>query len=250
MRRKQEWAGGRIGLALLAGLPLVALLPEAALPAPYKDDVLLHGPVATSRISGYRGTIVRLEVDDDEQAIYAISSEERRDTPCAVIVGTESINDPAKDTGDVKNFCGATPTSRTMRAEYRDDMYFGRRVFVTGIRVCTNNRETRVKGFQLRGKQIDEDGRLAELAFPEPRPTRLASGDLSERDEHVNDPQNPADYRNNCREWHAWAECPHPYQVATGLIGHFEAGTPPRALTGVALQCQHVSQSYVGAVRN
>ena len=64
----------------------------------------------------------------------------------------------------------------------------------------------------------------------------------------MNDSKNPADYRNNCREWHAWAECPHRYQVATVLIGHFEAGTPPRSLTGVALQCQYVSQSYVGAV--
>jgi hypothetical protein len=251
MRVKQMRTGGNMtSAAVLAGLALVGLFPEHARATPYKDAVLLHGPVATSKISGYPGTAVRLEVDD-EQAIYAISSQERRDNPCALIKGTESINDPAEDTGDLKNLCGATPTSRAMRAEYRDDMYFGRRVFVTGIRVCTNNRETRVKGFQLRGKEIDEDGRVAELVYLEHGPTRLVSGewDLSQRDEHVNDSKSPADYRNNCREWHAWAECPHPNQVATGLISHFEAGTPPRSLTGVALQCQYVSQSYVGAVR-
>jgi hypothetical protein len=122
---------------------------------------------------------------------------------------------------------------------------------VTEIRVCTNNRETRVQGFQLRGKPIDDDGRLAALVCP-PGPVtyRLTSGDwdLSERDDHVNDPQTPADYRNNCKEWHAWAECPQPNQVATGLIGHFEAGKEPRSLTGVRLQCRYVAQSHVSAI--
>jgi hypothetical protein len=97
---------------------------------------------------------------------YAISSQERRDNPCALWIGTKSVNDSAKNTGAIKNLCGGTPTSRAMRAEYRDDMGFGRRVFVTGIRVCANNKEIRVKGFQLRGKQIEDDGRLAALVYP------------------------------------------------------------------------------------
>jgi len=35
--------------------------------------------------------------------------------------------------------------------------------------------------------------------------------------------------------------------VATGLIGHFEAGKEPRSLTGIELQCRLVAQSYVSA---
>jgi hypothetical protein len=241
--------GGRIA-ALLCGLALAGLLPEHGRAGPYEIDVLLAGTPETTRVSGYRGTALTLDVDDDEQAIYGISSAERRDNPCWILVSTEDVNDSANSTGAMRDLCGATPGSRTMRAVYRDDMYFGQRVFVTGIRVCTNNRETRVKGFQLRGKRIEDDGGLATLTYPPGSTTyRLASGRLSDRGLHQDNSQNPADYRNNCREWHAWAECPQSHQVATGLIAHFEAGTTPRSLTGVQLQCRNVVQSHSGATR-
>jgi hypothetical protein len=254
MRRREQGRTDRAGFpaALVMGLAFARSVFEQARAAPYHDDVMLHGaPVTSAKVSGYLGTPFTLDVDDDEQAIYAISSEERRDNPCALWIGTKSVNDAARNTGAIKNLCGGTPPSRPMRAEYRDDMDFGPRVFVTGIRVCTNNKETRVKGFQLRGKLIDDDGRLAALEYPPgPVTIRLSSGswDLSERAEHVNDSKNPADYRNNCKEWHAWAECPHSNQVATGLIAHFEAGKEPRSLTGIRLQCRSVSQSYVSAI--
>jgi hypothetical protein len=262
MRRRaeklQRMVRGRSGhgasaALLVAGLAFAGPMCERAAAAPYALEVMLAGAAAKSAvISGYAGTPFTLEVDDETQAMYAISSAERRDNPCTLWIGTESVNDPARSTGRFENRCGDTPGSRTMKAAFRDDMDFGPRVFVTGIRVCTNNKETRVKGFQLRGKAIGEDGRLSALAYP-PGPVtfRLAGGswDLSERDEHVNDSKNPADYRNNCKEWHAWAECPEPNQVATGLIGHFEAGKEPRSLTGVRLLCESIVQSRVGAVR-
>jgi hypothetical protein len=181
----------------------------------------------------------------------AISSQERRDNPCALWIGTKSVNDSAKSTGAIKNLCGGTPTSRAMRAEHRDDMGFGRRVFVTGIRMCANNKGTRVKGFSAarqadRGRWPPGGARVSAWTLA----IRLSSGDwdLSERDEHVNDSKNPADYRNNCKEWHAWAECPHPNQVAIGLIAHFEAGKEPRSLSGVRLQCRYVAQSDISAI--
>jgi hypothetical protein len=237
--------------AALAALALAGPVSERVGAAPYEQDVTLHGAPAPSKVSGYLGTPFALAVDDDEQAIYAVVSQERRDNPCTLWIGTDSVNDSARATGAIKNLCGNTPSNRALRAQYRDDMRFGRRVFVTGIRVCTNNRETRVKGFQLRGKQIDHDGSLVALVYPDTGggPSRLTGGewDLSERIEHVNDPKNPADYRNNCREWHAWAECPEPNQVATGLTGYFEAGKEPRSLTGVRLQCRSVATFYVSA---
>ena len=235
--------------ALLTGRALAGLSPEHARAASYEIDVMLAGtPERSEKISGYRGTPVTLDVVDDEHAIYAISSHERRDNPCLVWIGTENVNESARTTGTFKNLCGGDPQSRLMRAEYRDDMYHGPRVFVTGIRVCTNNKETRVKGFQLRGKRIEDDGGLAALTNS-PGPTRLASGGRHrpQRSDHVNDPESPADYRNNCKEWHAWADCPQSHQVAIGLIGHFEAGKEPRSLTGVQLQCRNVSQGYVSA---
>jgi len=250
IRAEQGRTGGKIASAtLLTGLALVGLFPEHARAGSYEIDVMLAGTSEKSKaVSGYRGTPFTVTVDEDRLAIYAISSQEQRDNPCLIWIGTEDVNDSARTAGKFRNLCDGDPSSRPMRAEYRDDMYHGPRVFVTGIRVCTNNKETRVKGFQLRGKQIEDDGGLAALPVS-PRPTRLASGGSNriKRSDHVNDPEHPADYRNHCKEWHAWADCPHPHQVATGLIGHFEAGKEPRSLTGIELQCRLVAQSYVSA---
>jgi len=255
-RRKERVRTDRLvfSVAVLVGITLSGVFPEHAHAERYQQEMMLHGaPVESEKISGYSGTRRKLEVDDDKHAVYGISSQERRDNPCTFWIGTESINDSNRTTGDIKNLCGGTPKSSTIKAQYRDDMYFGHRVFVTGIRVCTNNKETRVKGFQLRGKQIQDDGRLANLIYPPPSgPTRYylvggASWNFNSREEYVNDSDFPADFRNNCKKWHKWAECPHPNQVATGVIAHFEAGKEPRSLTGVALQCRYVSRPYVPA---
>jgi hypothetical protein len=241
----------RIGAAtLLIGLAVAG--PEPARAAPYDTDVTLHGtPARSAKVSGYLGTPVELEADVTGHAIYGISSAERRDNPCWLWIGTEDVNDPGDQRGEIANRCGDLASSRTMKAAYRDDMYFGSRVFVTAVRVCTNNKETRIKGFQLRGRQIEADGGLATLTYPPgPVVVRLSGGDwdLSERDEHVDDAQNPADYRNNCKQWHAWAACPQPNQLATGVIGYFEAGKEPRSLTGIQLLCRNVALSHAGAV--
>ena len=257
-RQKEQVRTNRLvfSAAVVMGLALSGGLPEHARAERYQQEMMLHGaPVESEKVSGYSGTRRKLEVEDDKQAVYGISSQERRDNPCTFWIGTEDINDSGRITGDIKNLCGGTPTSSTIKAQYRDDMDFGPRVFVTGIRVCTNKKETRVKGFQLRGKRIQDDGQLATLMYPPPSGPvrfRLAGGrwDLVQfvkREEYVNDSDFPADFRNNCKEWHKWAECPHPNQVATGVIAHFEAGKEPRSLTGVALQCRYVSRPYVPA---
>ncbi len=209
---------------------------------------MLHGTPEDSKVSGYSGTRRKLDVDDNEHAMYGISSQERRDNPCTVWIGTESINDSAKNTGEIENLCGGTPNSRAIKAEYRDTLEHGPRVFVTGIRVCTNKKGTRVKGFQLRGVQVYEE---PDDNPPSPAPvvSILTAGRINinteARSKYVNDSTNPADFRNNCKEWHKWADCPYSGQVAIGLTAHFEAGKEPRSLTGVALQCRYISRSYV-----
>ena len=249
-RARTEWLV--FSAALLMGLAVGGVLPEHARAERYPAEMMLHGAPVESKVSGYSGSRRKLEVDDDKQAVYGISSQERRDNPCTFWIGTESINDSNRTTGDIKNLCGGTPKSSPIKAQYRDDMYSGRRVFVTGIRVCTNNRETRVKGFQLRGKQIQDDGRLADLIYPiyppPSGPVRYylvggANWNFTSREKYANDSDFPADFRNNCKQWHKWAECPQANQVATGVIAHFEAGKEPRSLTGVAVQCRYVSGS-------
>jgi len=214
--------------------------------ATYPHEVVLSGATETSdKVSGYRGTAFTLSVDDDSQGMLGISSAERSDNPCWLWIGTESVNDPARNTGTTKDLCGNKATSSTMKAEYRDDMYFGQRVFVSGVRICTNNKETRVKGFQLRGKQILDDASLTALAYPESLHVVYSLGggtwDVNHRADYADDAKAPADFRNNCHVWHEWAECPGADQIAVGVVAHFEAGKEPRSLTGVALRCRSVA---------
>lgn len=244
-------------LSLALSLALTSLMAKAD-----DGDAKLMGSVAHSeKVSGYRGTKRTLKVDNDLHGIYSVASAERKNNPCWVRIGTENINDTSRD-GTAKNLCGGKATSRNLKAQYRDNMLYGERVFVTGIRVCTNKKETRVKGFQLRGKQVLEDGVLGALELPEPDEDQVVTSYsylkggggkiefFEDRKKWQNDPENPADWRNNCKEWHKWANCPSSDQIATGIVGHFDAGKKPRALTGIELMCRKVANATaVGATR-
>ena len=153
--------------AIRAAALCMAAVAAGAAAAPYAHPMKLTGEVEnTTKVSGYRGSTFTLTLNDGSHAMYGISSAERSDNPCWLWIGSESINDSTVQTGDIKDLCGNKATSSTMKAEYRDNMDFGKRVFVTGLNVCTNNKETRVKGFQLRGKQVLDDGRLQDLQYP------------------------------------------------------------------------------------
>lgn len=248
-----------VSLVAIAGA--IGFSPGQVFCGHYPETLMLHGAPVNSKISGFKGTRVTVNVENGEHAMDGISSVERRDQPCSLWIGTENINDPAQDSGATLDRCGGDAGSRSMKVEYLDNMDFGPRVFVTGIRVCTYGKGSRIKGFQLRGRQVQDDGSLAALEYPKgdggTMTFRLAGGkgewpfeeqleDLK-RDPYVNDPQTPADYRNNCKDWKAWADCPHRNQVATGVVAHFEAGKKPRAITGLALQCRFISRLYTGS---
>ncbi|GJL69298.1 MAG: hypothetical protein NPIRA06_19330 [Nitrospirales bacterium] len=229
---------------LFIGFAMVGGFSQQVDAEPYEWEMMLQGAPVESKISGSSGTRRTLEGEGNDYAMYGISSQERKDHPCTIWIGTESLHDKEKKRGENKNLCGGTPTSRTIKAEYRDHMEHGPRVFANAIRVCTNKKGTRVKGFQLRGLKIYE------MPPPPSEPVSsvgiLTAGSMAiepePREEYVNDSETPADFRNNCKEWKKWAECPNPGQIATGLIAHFEAGKEPRSLTGVALLCRHVSR--------
>ena len=234
--------------AMLAGFAIVWVFLQQSDAEPYQEEMMLHGAPLESKVSGYKGTRRTLEAEGNDYAMYGISSQERRDNPCTIWIGTESINDKDRKRGELKTLCGGTPNSRAMKAQYRDSMEHGPRVFVNAIRVCTNKKGTRVKGFQLGGLEIYETPSESEPGIVS---YSIGGGrgvqiDLkSPREKYVNDPETPADFRNNCKEWRKWVECPGAGGIATGLIAHFEAGKEPRSLTGVALLCRHVSRPYV-----
>lgn len=225
-----------MGMVLTFGLNTTLAFSER-----YSQEVTLRGTAETTKISGFAGETSLLGVPNSQQddyAIYGFSSEEKGDNPCYVTVRSENINDSGKKLDLKKNFCGGKEKSREMKVEFKDSDY-GKRTFVTGIKVCMNNKETRVKGFKIRGKAITENGALAALETS-------ASG------AHVGGIQRivekePSDKRPNCDKdkWKKWAECPEG-KIATAAVLHFEAGKEPRSLTGIALKCRSLSASRQG----
>lgn len=51
----------------------------------------------------------------------------------------------------------------------------------------------------------------------------------------------PDESRAHCHDdgWQSWVECAAD-EVVTAVTAHFEAGEPPRAVTGPALECTQV----------
>ncbi len=215
--------------------------------ARYDQSVVLQGPVKkTANLSGFAGEKFVVGVPNsqkDDYAIYGFTSEERRDNPCYVTILTENINDSGKKLDTKKNLCGRKEKSREMKVKYSDSDH-GKRAFVSGVKVCMNNKDTRVKGLKIRGKAIDSSGELVAL---QSSISGISTGGIRKIVS-----TEPSDKRPNCnKNWKKWAQCDG-NSIATSAILHFDAGKTPRALTGIELNCRSVNLSSsggVGAVR-
>lgn len=226
---------------VLLTLTLVTTVSQAER---YTTDVTLTGtPVPSDDISGFKGTPFELGIPDsesvDEYAVVGLTSEERKDHPCYVSVKTENLNDSSKKLDLQKALCDGKDRSKEIVASYLDSSY-GKRSFVTGVRVCMNNDNTRVKGLQVRGVTIAESGRLGDL---EGKVTGQSTGGLQSIP-----PEKPQDERANCNNnWKRWALCPAGNQIVTAVVLHFEAGKEPRSLTGIGLKCRAVESTEPSA---
>lgn len=198
------------------------------------DKISLTGTATPTEISGFAGTPFTLGVPEGTRGVNGLWSTERGDKPCHIASMTEDINDSSDDSGALKDLCGKNPTSKEIKAQF-DDTKFPKRTFMRALRVCMNNDNTRVKGFQIRGRTIDDGGKVSDL--PPRYPDSAGAAGLSA----LVDLNAPYDQRPNCNGWKKWVECSDG-QIATALIAHFEAGSPPRSLTGIALQCRAVGQ--------
>lgn len=217
----------------------VLFLAAAAAQAAGQAVELVGSAQSAQGVSGVRGQAVTLAADKPGHAAYGLFSVERRDQPCYLALRTEDINDSADKDGVIRDFCGERPTSKELGAAFEDRMATGPRVFMTGIRVCMNGRNTRVKGLQIRGRRINDDGTLAALD-PDPVPIPGTDGNR-----HVSIVVEPRDERPNCTRdgWQRWVECPQPDQVVTAIVAHFDGRDPPRSLTGIGLQCRQLGTS-------
>lgn len=193
----------------------------------------LTGTPEPTDVSGIEGSrFTRGTAVSGDKAVFAILSRERSDNPCYVAVGVENINNPATDTVPTPaiDLCGGNgPTSSILHADYLDVNAGGGddRVFVTGVQVCMDRGDDRVKGIHLHGKRITMGGSLVDF-----QPDEQAS-------------------RTNCHQdhWHSWADCPSG-QLATAVDLHFDGGSLPRSLTGIGLQCRAFSASSAAAARS
>lgn len=211
----------------------------------YGQELRLTVLAETTNISGFAGTKYRVGVPDsegDEYALYGITSEERRDHPCYVTIKTENINNSSQPLELKKALCGGSERSEAIEAEFKN-MYYPPRTFVTGAKVCMNNKNTRVKGIKVRGQILKDDGELVEVKGADIKDPGNKSGLRATLTTE------PADWRPHCNDnWKKWANCPVG-QIATAAILHYEAGKEPRSLTGIALECRRVALPGTGAVR-
>lgn len=203
------------------------------------DITLTGSPVPSDGISGFAGSTFELGIPDsesvDEYALVGLTSEERKDHPCYVSVKTENLNDSSKKLELQKTLCDGKDRSKRIEASYSDSSY-SKRSFVTGVSVCMNNDNTRVKGLQVRGVTISDTGTFGDIAGK-------IVGQISGGLQHTA-PKEPKSDRPNCNNnWRRWAVCPASDQVATAVVLHFEAGKEPRSLTGIGLKCRTVEST-------
>lgn len=188
----------------------------------------LTGPTSPTLISGFAGTHVFTlgTPSSSTQAVYALLSRERSNDPCFVAAGIENLNDETVDVAPQVDVCPGVPTSSTLHADYLDRDAGGAddHTFISGVSVCLNNLNDKVKGISVVGRKLMSNGAVASVASlgSSPRP--------------------------HCEDWMPWVQCPLG-QIATAVDLHFVPDvspfggpTPPaRSLTGVALHCRAVT---------
>jgi hypothetical protein len=155
----------------------------------------------------------------------------RGDDPCQVTLNLEHLVDTNSKTQARTQKCGEgkDPTSSILSTAFDDSGPWGKRAFVTGIQVCMDRQDDRVKGFFIAGRMIDSNGELMPLPFPAP-------------------PQE----RTNCHKdhWKQMVTCPEGY-LATAAELHFERENNEknaRSLTGVRLLCRRLVKQGIGTL--
>ena len=220
--------------AIMLRAMLAACFLTAAPPVFCDTQVLLTGPVTLSKISGFAGTPFTLGKPEDARGVYGLWSAEGDDKPCQIAAMKEDINDYHQDSDAIKDLCKKKATSSRISAGF-GDIKFPRHTFVRSLRVCMNNGNDRLNGFQIRGRVIDGRGNVADL------PQRHGSLAGSSGMLPLTDLNAPSDQRLHCDSWQKWVECPEG-QVAAALTVHFGPGSGSRSVTGIALQCRAVSR--------
>ena len=176
----------------------------------YADGEQITG--VSGRVSG--ADDVRVNAKDYEftgaAGLVGLEWGEKSDEPCRIAHFSRDMNaanpDESRSYEDIDR-CDGYGGGADKRVK------LGGGAFVTGLRVCLNGGEDRVKGIQLKGRIVNEDGRLSNF-----------NGQ-------------PSDSRSNCRDWQNWIEC-RDGMIAAGYIAYMSTGSNPDSLKGLKLVCR------------
>lgn len=199
--------------------------------------VSFEGEVETTDLSGFRGTPFTLgDAGSSTQAVFSITNLEASDEPCKTTIGTEDMNNSSNDRSFSKVLCGSRSPGDQIKLSFEDTGPAGSRAFITGIRVCMNNDQSKVKGLDIRGMKITDAGALVVpgRVFPcgEATSPNYSETIFCEQPRFVTRPN--ADQNGG---WKQWAAC-SPGSLATAVVVHYAGGSEPRSLTGIELKCR------------
>jgi len=226
-----------VGLELLCATAQAKSTAPPELPLYSLDAAGVH----LTAISGFAGTSMRVGAPLEKgYALYSLRSLEKGDQACYIENTSDLFRLPLTDENpwnshefrtDSADRCGgphpgdavtaaAMPTSDYL-VEHQHDQY---QTLVRGIRICMNNDNSRLKGIEVRGRSVGAN--MANKFLLQDTPL---------------DPDKASGARANCHDdgWQRWVDC-GAGEVATAAVVHFEAGEPPRAVTGLALECAPV----------
>ena len=135
-----------------------------AIRADYSQNVSMTEEVHVSSTTGYAGTIQNWGNVENDDALTGIVSYERFDKPCRAAIVKENINQSSDEQlSNYTDLCSGNAKGVPLDVAYRDVGVNPKRVFVTGIRMCMSKKGKKIKGVQLFGKRLTDDGRLVDI---------------------------------------------------------------------------------------
>ena len=219
--------------------PTVSILPperEApARSAPEPDSSepagpRISGPPRLSGLTGREADIVK-RVDFEDRAIDSLQWGEQLDKPCELRVidrdaERRSMLATINQCSEKGFECEDEPCLKdSIGRPYDQVVRLSPNEAVTAAQVCLNSSGARVKGIEIRGGRILDDGSVDPVGS-------------SDRDRLP-----------NCSAWQTLVFCPARH-VATGVLAHFRKGRPPSpnvdALTGLQLVCREPRTTPAG----
>jgi hypothetical protein len=213
----------RLSLALLA-LPCIHCQAPVAETEGSSAEPLtqvswyLTGSATPTPVSGVSQSDIHVlgDKNSSDMAVDSVLWRERSDEPCYIAIGAEDVNDETVDSTPVKDHCGSKgPTSKTYHADYLDlnaKGGIGDHIFVRGVDACLNKAGDKLKGVSVAGLELASDGSLSYI-------------------------DQVPDWANNCDHWAGWVTC-GAGEIATAVDAHFAAGSEPRDMTGLGLECR------------